>query len=134
VKLTRNFHFNIALLGVVPFVNVLFLVVIFYAMSSRFVLQPGLAVSLPISSFTVSPQPAAQIVSITAAPIQAVYFRDEKVSLEELGLRLAKIPAKERSLIIHADRATPYSLVVEIMERALGHGFSVVLATKPERS
>ena len=67
MKLTRNLKFNPALFGVIPLVNVLFLVVFFFALSSRFVLQPGMAVTLPASSFTLSPRLDAQIISVTAA-------------------------------------------------------------------
>ena len=39
---------------------------------------------------------------------------------------------KQRSLIIKADRNTPYDLVLQIMNAGLRHGFSVALATAPE--
>ena len=133
VKLTRTLHFPLALFSLIPLVNVLFLVVVFFAMSSRFVLQPGMNVTLPASAFTLGPQPRAQIVSITAAPVPAIYHRDEKVSIEELRQRLGSERAKERSLIIKADRSTPYELVVQIMNEGLKMGFSVVLATGSER-
>jgi biopolymer transport protein ExbD len=107
--------------------------VIFFAMSSRFVLQPGMAVALPASAFTLSPQQTAQIVSITSAPIPAIYHRDEKVSVEELRQRLGSAQMKERSLIIKADRSTPYDLVVQITNEGLKLGYSVMLATNAER-
>ncbi len=132
MKLTRNLHFTPALVGVIPGVNVLFLVVIFFAMSSRFVLQPGLAVSLPSSSFTLSPEQNAQLVSIVSAPIPAIYHRDQKLTLEELSERLRDPRNKERSLIIRADQNTPYDFIVQVMNRGLQNGFSIVLATNPE--
>jgi biopolymer transport protein ExbD len=132
VKLTRNFSFNPVLINLVPLINVLFLVLIFFALSSRFVLQPGLAVTLPASTFSLAPQRNAQIVSVTSAPIPAIYHRDQKVELAELGKRLEAAKSRDRSLIIKADRDTPYALVVQIMNEALQHGFSVVLATDPK--
>jgi biopolymer transport protein ExbD len=131
MKLERNLTINAALFNIVPLINVLFLVVIFFAMSSRFVLQPGMAVSLPASTFTVGPQHGAQIVSITSAPAPAIYFRDRKVSVAEFRAQLADAGIKQRSLIVKADRNTPYELVTEIMNEGLKLGFSVVLATNP---
>jgi biopolymer transport protein ExbD len=113
-------------------INVLFLVLMLFAMSSRFVLQPGIGVTLPFSPFMLEPQRQPQIVSITAAPVPAIYHRDRKVSLEELDRQLAAGPVEKRSLVIKADRTTPYEIVVQIMNLGLRHGFSVVLAANPK--
>ena len=133
MKLTRNLKFNPVFAGLIPLVNVCFLVVIFFALSSRFVLQPGLAVSLPISNYTLGPQPDAQIISITPAPVPAIYFRDEKVTLEELTKRLAEGKGRGRSLIVKADRGTRFDLLLEVMNAGLSQGFSIVLASSSER-
>jgi biopolymer transport protein ExbD len=133
MKLERNLTLSPALFSVIPLINVLFLVVVFFALSSRFVLQPGLAITLPVSPFALGPQRGAQIVSITAAPVPAIYFRDQKVALEELRVQLAQTPAGRRTLIVKADRSTPYDLAVQIMNEGLKLGFSVVLAANPER-
>lgn len=133
MKLTRALKFNPALFGVIPLINVIFLVVLFFTLSSRFVLQPGLAVTLPASSFTLGPRVDAQIVSVTAAPVPVIYHRDQRVTLDELRQRLAETKVRERSLIIKADKSTPYDLVVRITDEALKLGFSVILATDVER-
>lgn len=133
MKLTRTLKFNPALFGVIPLINVIFLVVLFFTLSSRFVLQPGMAVTLPASSFTLGPRVDAQIVSVTAAPVPVIYHRDQRVTLEELRKRLADTKVRERSLIIKADKNTPYDLVVKITDEALKLGFSVILATDSER-
>ncbi len=133
MKLTRTLKFNPALFSIIPLINVIFLVVLFFTLSSRFVLQPGMAVTLPASSFTLGPRVDAQIVSVTAAPVPVIYHRDQRVTLEELGKRLAETKVRERSLIIKADKNTPYSLVVQITDEALKLGFSVILATDSQR-
>lgn len=129
MKLARSLKFNPALFGVIPLVNVLFLVVFFFALSSRFVLQPGMAVTLPASSFTLSPPSDAQIVSVTAAPVPVIYHRDQRVTLDELRERLSKTNGKGRAIVLKADKRTPYDLVVQITDEALKLGFSVILAT-----
>jgi biopolymer transport protein ExbD len=139
MKLTRTLHFPAWLFNAIPLVNVLFLVVIFFAISSRFVLQPGLAVTLPASSFTLEPHEGAQIISITSSPVPAIYHHDQRVTLEELRQRLdqlshhvAKSGLKERSVIIKADKDTSYDLIAQVTDTALRLGFSVVLATSAE--
>ncbi|HYR57103.1 MAG TPA: biopolymer transporter ExbD [Chthoniobacteraceae bacterium] len=133
MKLVRTLRIHPALFNVVPLINVVFLVLVFFALSSRFVLQPGMAITLPVSGFTLGPQRDAKIVSVTAAPVPSIYFRDQKVTIPELRDQLAEKRGKERSLIIKADRGTPYDLVVQIMNEGLKLGYSVVLATSPEK-
>jgi biopolymer transport protein ExbD len=131
MKQTRSYTLFPGLIVVVPLINVLFLVVVFFAMSSRFVLQPGLAVTLPLSPFTLTPQRELQIVSITSTPVPAIYHREQKVTVEELAARLRDMRTRDRSLIIKADRGTPYDLVMQITNQALQNGFSVILAAQP---
>ena len=132
MKLRRTVHFHPALFHLLPLVNVLFLVFMLFAMSSRFTLQPGIAVALPHASFTLGPQIDPQIVSITSSPVPAIYFRAEKVSLADFTRRLTDTPPKQRSLIVKADRGTRYDLIVQVMNEGLKRGFSVVLATDAE--
>ena len=133
MRLERHYTISPAFFSVVPLINVLFLVVVFFALSSHFVLQSGMAVTLPASPFTLGPQRAVQIVSITAAPVPAIYFQDQKVTLEELRTKLASGTTARRTLLVKADRNTPYDLAVQIMNEGLKLGYSVVLAASPER-
>lgn len=133
MKLVRTLQVNPALFSVVPVINVLFLVVVFFALSSRFVLQPGMAVTLPASAFLLGPQSEPRIVTVTAAPVPSIYFQDQRVSFEELRTQLSSGRGSQRSLVIKADQGTPYDLVVQIMNEGLKQGFSVLLATSQEK-
>jgi biopolymer transport protein ExbD len=132
VKLERNFQINPALVGVVPLINVMFLVLLFFALGSRFVLQSGMAISLPTSTFTLTPSHEPQLVTITASPIPSIYLGDQRITLDELGKRLKDVPGKDRSLVIKADSTTSYDLLMSVMNVGLQQGFSIVLATSPE--
>ena len=132
MKLERNFQINPALVGVVPLINVMFLVLLFFGLGSRFILQSGLAVSLPTSSFTLTPSREPQLVSITASPVPSIYHGDQRITLEELGPRLKAVPGKDRALVIKADRTTSYETLVQVMNVGLQQGFSIVLATSPD--
>jgi len=130
MKLSRTVNYNPALFNLIPLVNVLFLLLIFFALSTTFVLQPGISVTLPSSPFSIVPQRNPQIISITAGP--AIFFRDQKLSIDELGRSLADSQIKNRTLIIKADRDTPYDLIMKVMNLGLQLGFSVVLATNEQ--
>src|SRR4029079_8638637 len=99
-------------------------------LSSNFVLQPGISLSLPFSRFTLGTQAHQQIISITGGSVPAIYFRDQKITLEQLGPLLDAAKRENRSIIIKADRNTPYETVIAVTNAALEHGISsVALAT-----
>jgi len=130
MKLTRTKEYNFAWLVLFPLVDVAFLLMFFLLLSSNFVLQPGISLSLPFSRFSLGPQVNRQIISITGGAVPALYFRDQKITLEQLGPLLDAAKRENRSIIIKADRTTPYETVVTVTNAALEHGInSVALAT-----
>lgn len=133
MKLQRTFSFPPALFGIMPLLNVLFLVVVFFAMGSRFLLQPGVAVNLPVTSFALGPQRNGHVVSLTGGPAASIYFRDQKLAFTDLKKRLLEVKEPDRSLIIKADRSTPHDLVVQVMNLGLRTGFSVLIASDIEQ-
>jgi len=117
-----------------PLIDVVFLLIFFLLLSSNFILQPGISVALPFSRFTLGPQTNQQIISITGGAAPAIYFRDQRTSLEQLGPLLDEAKREGRSIIIKADRFTPYELVVAVTNAALEHGItSVALAATPSQ-
>jgi biopolymer transport protein ExbD len=130
MKLSRTKDYNFGWLIGIALVDVVFLLMFFLLLSSNFILQPGISVSLPFSRFTLGPQTNQQIISITGGAAPAIYFRDQRTSLEQLGPLLDEAKREGRSIIIKADRLTPYELVVSVTNAALDHGItSVALAT-----
>ena len=129
MKLSRTKEYNFGWLVVFPAIDVVFLLIFFTLLSSNFILQPGIAVSAPASPFLLGAQRNQQIISITSGAAPAIYFRDQKTSLEKLGPLLEDAKHEGRSIIIKADRQTPYELVVAVTNAALEHGIpSVSLA------
>ena len=134
MRLSRTKEFNFGWLVVFPIIDVVFLLLFFVLLSSNFMLQPGISLSLPLSRFMLAPQLNQQIISITGGAAPAIYFRDQKVTLQQLGPLLDAAKRENRSIIIKADRQTPYESVVAVTNAALEHGInSVALATTPAR-
>ncbi|MDQ2866907.1 MAG: biopolymer transporter ExbD [Verrucomicrobiota bacterium] len=132
MKLARTKDYPFGWLVLFPLLDVVFLLIFFVLLSSTFVLQPGIAVSAPFSKFTLAPQINYQIISVTSGSV--IYFRDQRVTLAELGAKLDQTQREGRSVIIKADRATPYDAVVQIANLALEHRVpSVALATSPTK-
>ena len=99
MKLHRTVKYSPELYLLVPLANVLFLLLAFVTLSKTFILQPGLSVVLPFSSFALGPERTPQIVSITAGAIPVIYFQDEKVTADELDQKLSQGTARDLSLI-----------------------------------
>ena len=134
MKLTRTSQISFGWLYVFPLLDVVFLLIFFFLLSSNFVLQPGISVSVPFSHFTLGPQPNQQIISITGGPSPAIYLRDQKVSLDELGPAMELAKREGRSIVIKADRLVSYDLVMSVTNAALENGItSVALATTPQK-
>ena len=133
MKLNRTVHLNPFLIFIIPLIDLFFLLLLLFLISSTFLVHPGISVNLPFSKFTLGPQNNPVIVSITASPFPVIYYRDQQVRLEELARRLAEDHAADRSIIIQADRLTPQGSVIEVMNLCLEKGYSVVLATSPQK-
>lgn len=134
MKLSRTKEFNFGWMMIIPAIDIVFLLIFFLMLSSNFILQPGIAVSLPFSHFILAPQENVQIISITGGGAPAIYFRDQKTTLEKLGPLLDAAKRENRSIIIKADRYTRYDLVVAVTNAVLEHGIvSVALATAPPK-
>lgn len=133
MKLVRSPGLHPAFLFVAPALDVVLSLIFFIVLSTSFLLQPGVAVSVPDSPFLLAPQREPQVVSVTAAPLTAVYFENEQVSIEVLRERLTASEGRKRTVIIKADRLAPFDLVARVMAVALELGYPTVIATNEDR-
>jgi len=134
VKLTRTTNYNFGWLLLIGLVDLAFLLAFFLLLSSNFILQQGISISMPFSRFSLGPQSNQQIISITGGAVPAIYFQDQRVTMEKLGPLLDAAKRKDQSIIIKADRSASYETVAEVTNAALEHGItSVALAATPPR-
>jgi biopolymer transport protein ExbD len=134
VKLSRTTSYNFGWLLLIGLVDLAFLLAFFLLLSSNFILQQGISISMPFSRFSLGPQSNQQIISITGGAVPAIYFQDQRVTTEQLGPLLDAAKRKDQSIIIKADRSASYETVAEVTNAALEHGISsVALAATPPR-
>jgi biopolymer transport protein ExbD len=134
MKLSRTKEYSFGWLVFLAVVDVTFLLVFFLLLSSNFILQQGISVSMPFSRFTLGPQTKQQIISITGGTVPAIYYRDQKVTIAQLGPLLDAAKREGLSIIIRADRSAPYEIVAQVTNAVLEHGItSVALAATPSR-
>ena len=134
MKLIRTTNYNFGWLLLIGLVDLAFLLAFFLLLSSNFILQQGISISMPFSRFSLGPQSNQQIISITGGAVSAIYFQDQRVTIEQLGPLLEAAKRKDQSIIIKADRSASYETVAEVTNAALEHGItSVALAATPPR-
>ena len=89
---------------------------------------------MPFSRFSLGPQSNQQIISITGGAVPAIYFQDQRVTMDQLGPLLEAAKRRDQSIIIKADRSASYEIVAEVTNAALERGItSVALAATPPR-
>jgi biopolymer transport protein ExbD len=134
VKLSRTTNYNFGWLSLIGLIDLAFLLAFFLLLSSNFIVQQGIAISMPFSRFSLGPQSNQQIISITGGAVPAIYFQDQRVTVEQLGPLLDAAKRKDQSIIIKADRSASYETVAQVTNSALEHGItSVALAATPPR-
>lgn len=112
--------------------DIVLLLLIFFLLSSTFILQPGIQVDLPEAE--VAETVEQQTLTITIQASGALYLNDEPVSLAELPARLQQALAAgaERDIILRADERVAFKRAVEVMDIAKRVGGSrFLVATRP---
>ncbi len=105
-----------AAINIAPLVDVVFLLVIFFAVSTTFLETAGLKLELPSSSST-APREEREL-TVLLGEDGALSFDGEIVDRDELGVRLrAALERNERKLVVlRADRGARHGEVVGVMD------------------
>jgi biopolymer transport protein ExbD len=130
-----------AQVDLIPMIDVVFQLVVFFMVSSTFITTPGIALDLP-SSTSSEPVTMNRLV-VTVAGEDEVYLNRERYELPDLDAALSEytedIPEEEqqsgvRSVVIEADRGISYDLMVRVLDVLRKNGFRAVnLSTLQER-
>jgi biopolymer transport protein ExbD len=119
-----------------PMVDVVFLLLIFFMISTTFVETPGISVQLPESSSQREIKVPEEF-KVQVSKEGEIFIGEERLSLEELRVRLAGYGAKAREMnfALYADREARHGRVVQVMDLAREAGFGkLAIATEQRRS
>lgn len=103
-------------IDIAPLVDVIFLLLIFFMLTSSFVVQSGIRVNIPKASTSELISKKEHEITINSEDI--VFLDNTMTTIEDLRLALKKIVLKEKnpSLFLKADRLTSVGKVVEIWD------------------
>lgn len=114
-----------------PMVDVVFLLLIFFMISTTFVVRPGLKIDLPDSSATALLQDE-QEVRIYLGKAGEIFFQQQPVTLDELTRQLNSYGAgaAKMTFLLMADQDALHGKVIQLMDAAKNAGFaSLAIAT-----
>ena len=106
-----------------PFLDTIFNLLIFFALSMNFLANPGITVDLPGASAREVEREDGDI-RIVITPEGAIRVDGAPVTLEALRAELAGMAGERRDprVLIRADRRVPHGLVVAVMDAARSAG------------
>ena len=119
-RLKRRTEIKKGQLDMAPLIDVVFLLLIFFMLTSNFVFQPGIKVSLPkaITSEVIS----SENFVVTVTEQDLLFLNGQPITITELVSKLKEAYQEDRSLLLKADTNASLGRVVEIWDlcRELG--------------
>jgi len=115
-------------LNLTPLIDVVFLLLIFFMVSTTFQRESQIRVELPQASAEESPDSPPRFLDITVDREGRFYVNQEEVintELETLKQAIRKAAMRESDLpvIINADAQSPYQAVIKVMDAASQLGY-----------
>ena len=115
--------------------DVIFLLLIFFMVTSTFVFPSALEVNLPQSSEQTAVKPGTRVWIDKDLNLFAAFGDEEPKPLksDELMtfLQLAQQNSPEAFIALYADEEVPYGKIVEVLDNGARLNVKIVLATKP---
>lgn len=110
--------------------DVIFLLLIFFMLTSSFITPSGLPVNLPTSE---SSTIVLQKVSVTITPDLKYFVNDQRVELNRLERVLkAELNDGKGVVVLHCDKKVPVEHLVNVASIATKLEAKISLATKPD--
>ncbi|MCQ9208335.1 MAG: biopolymer transporter ExbD [Omnitrophica bacterium] len=114
MKFNRHVEFEKGQLDIAPLIDVVFLLLIFFMLTSSYIFQPGIKINLPKAVTSEVIQEKNLVITINAKNV--VYLDKRLVTLNQLKSYLQKAANQKRPLLIRADRQTSLGKVVQVWD------------------
>ena len=120
-------------INITSLIDVMFILLIFFMVSSSFVEQPGMKLELP----AMQSQEVAKVekMALYVSKEGELFLNDRPVVIDSLGIVIKQVMpnVEEKTLVLKADRAVEHGLVVQIMDIAKRNGLKkIVIGTRVE--
>ena len=116
----------VATVDLIPMIDVIFQLVVFFMVSSTFIITPGISLELPDST-SAEPVVLTRLI-VTMVSEDEIYLNEERTTLSLLDDLISSLPENSvediQSVIIEGDRRAPYSLMVNVLDILRESGFT----------
>ncbi|MDE6416845.1 MAG: biopolymer transporter ExbD [Duncaniella sp.] len=124
-----------AVFSMASMTDVIFLLLIFFMVTSTFVFPTALEVNLPESSKQTALKPSTRVYIDASGQIYASWDNEEPaaMTLDSLlaFLQLSSSRTPEEFIAVYADESVTYGRLVEVLDLGARNNLKMVLATKP---
>jgi len=118
-------------IDIAPLIDVVFLLLIFFMLTSSFVMQPGIKIRLPKA--VTSDVVRFENIELVISSENITYFNGKIVTAQELKNLLKQVAGRNQPVLIKADKRSSLGRVVEIWDMARDLGIAQVnIATNQE--
>lgn len=121
-------------LDMAPLIDVVFLLLIFFMLTSTMTAPEALDLALPSSSSSAPQEDAQTQISLNKSGL--IIFRENEVSLEELRSSLSELFSRdsEGAILIRTDKQVSIQRVIEVMDQVrLAGGTKLDIQTQAEQ-
>ncbi len=124
MKFNRHVEFEKGQLDIAPLIDVVFLLLVFFMLTSSYIFQPGIKINLPKAVTSEVIQEKNLVVTVSAEDL--IYINKRSLSLKELKTELKSAADQQTPLLIKADRAASLGKVVEIWDLSREAGLTQI--------
>jgi biopolymer transport protein ExbD len=117
-------------INLTPLIDVLFILIIFFTVSSTFLEQPGIELKLPEAESSQSH--TAQKVIIYVDKDENLFLNDDSVTIDNLVKSVESLISAQtdKSVVLHADKQVTHGIIINIMDRLRKQGiYKIVIST-----
>lgn len=131
MRFKRKLEIEKGRLDIAPLVDVIFLLIIFFMLTSSFISQPGIRINLPRAVTSEVLQERDVVITITKENI--IYLNDRITTMKELAEKLTPVSNQKQQVLIKADRGASLGRVVEVWDICREKGITHInIATQQE--
>jgi biopolymer transport protein ExbD len=119
-------------LGMTPLIDIVFLLLIFFMLTSRFVVQEGIQIDLPVTEFSHT-LPAIEMHRIIVRSEKTLFMNGQTMTLDELDQYLGSLQAPffDSRFEILAEKSASIQTVISLLEMLGNRGAArVTLGTE----
>ena len=126
-----------SIINLTPMVDMLFLILLFFLVTSSFIEQPNIKLELPSTKYAATSKLEER--TLTISQDGKLFFQNEPVERKDLisVLKNAFSKQDDKTLVLRADKNVSYGIVVDVMDAGKGAGLRRIVAPtiiEPEKN